>query len=427
MAAKDGKRRRPRGRGSVFQRKDGRWVAQLPRSNGVRPSPLYARSEADARHKLTIALRDQKLGLPQFESRQTVRQFLEYWLENVAKSRLAPTTHHSYESCIRLHLVPTIGAIRLAELRPQQVQSMLNDMAKKFSPATIHHTRGILSAALHQAQRWEIIPRNVASLSTVPRLRGNTKVPLTPAQTRRLIDAAWDHPLGPMVTLAATTGLSYSELAALRRHDIDLGGQIGSLRVREGVVRVDGRWVFRGEGKRPARVRTIPLTQLAIGHLTRYLARVEREPHDLLFQSKTGTPVHYSLFARTIRRYGDQAGLSSSVTPHLLRHGAASLLAYLRVPDRTIADYLGHSRVDTSKWIYEHTFPAGMTEAVGDLDQLLGPGPDNNTSREHDGYVPNAPMSLTKRGSAIGRLLNLVLPQRGKTGEPFNEAPPLAR
>ncbi|GGS89182.1 hypothetical protein GCM10010176_036290 [Nonomuraea spiralis] len=50
----------------------------------------------------------------------TVGQWLRYWL-SVVESRLRPTTHRAYRDHVRLHLIPYLGRVKLAELSRRDV------------------------------------------------------------------------------------------------------------------------------------------------------------------------------------------------------------------------------------------------------------------------------------------------------------------
>jgi hypothetical protein len=80
-----------------------------------------------AKHK-----RAEKLGLPADLGKQTVGEYLAFWLEQVVRHESTPKTYISYEQQVRLHITPMIGHLKLSELRPQHVRAML---AEKKRPS----------------------------------------------------------------------------------------------------------------------------------------------------------------------------------------------------------------------------------------------------------------------------------------------------
>src|SRR5438270_10565978 len=101
--------KRGQNEGSIYQREDGRWCAQvnLGYVNGKRRRKyLYGATRREVAEQLTAILRDQQRGLPVGAERQTVAQFLDRWLVDVAKPKLRAKTCHSYAQLVRLHLKP---------------------------------------------------------------------------------------------------------------------------------------------------------------------------------------------------------------------------------------------------------------------------------------------------------------------------------
>src|SRR4051794_22040199 len=97
--------------GSIFQRKStGKWVAQVflgYRSDGKRDYKTYTcttQREALERLKAARATLDRTGTL--VTKRQTVKQYLDRWLEDVIKPRRAPRTYDSYASEIRRNIAP---------------------------------------------------------------------------------------------------------------------------------------------------------------------------------------------------------------------------------------------------------------------------------------------------------------------------------
>ncbi len=93
------------------------------------------------------------------------------WLPHAA-TRVRATTHERYASLFRRHIEPRIGRVRLAKLRPLHIQSALDGMlAEGLSPSTVAHAYRVLSMALRQGVKWQVLGVNPAA---AVRLRGPT-------------------------------------------------------------------------------------------------------------------------------------------------------------------------------------------------------------------------------------------------------------
>jgi integrase len=175
--ATEGRKRRKRGQGegSIYKRKDGRWVAvaNLGYQDGkLRRKSFYGSTREEVKDKLVAALSDKQKGLPILTERQTLDEFLAKWLNDVARPAVRPKTYLFYRDHIRLHITPALGQKRLEKLTPADVQRFVNDKLKSgLSPQTLRHIISTLRAALNLAIKWQLIHRNVAALVTLPRIQ----------------------------------------------------------------------------------------------------------------------------------------------------------------------------------------------------------------------------------------------------------------
>ena len=109
-------KKRGNGEGSIFKRKDGRWAAAVDLGwlgGKRRRKTVYGRTRGQVAGKLAAALRAQSDGLPVDPQRQTVGQYLRDWLEHEVKQTRRESTYASYESLVRVHLIPEIGRHQL--------------------------------------------------------------------------------------------------------------------------------------------------------------------------------------------------------------------------------------------------------------------------------------------------------------------------
>ena len=151
-------KKRGAGEGSIYQRSDGMWVAVVHYGykDGKRKRKyLYAKTRAAVKDKLTKTLHDQQIGLPISFERQTVGQYLTYWLDESVKGRVRSRTFDLYSDTVRVHLMPGLGRHQLPELTPQHVQKYLNEKLQSgLSARTVQYHQAVLRAALNQALRW---------------------------------------------------------------------------------------------------------------------------------------------------------------------------------------------------------------------------------------------------------------------------------
>ena len=96
--------RRANGEGSIYRRRDGRWVAAhyVLRPDGGRDRrPVYGRTRAEAAAKLAEMIAKTNAGVPLAVKAWTVKGYGDHWLRDVVAPRLRPSTVASYRGTLR--------------------------------------------------------------------------------------------------------------------------------------------------------------------------------------------------------------------------------------------------------------------------------------------------------------------------------------
>src|SRR5712691_5371692 len=125
------KPRRGRGEGSIFQRKDGRYTASMSiDGQGRKRIYFYGKTRAEVRDKLQKAQLEQRQGVLASGPKQTVKNFLNYWLE-VHKAKIKLNTYALYRRHLDLHIIPGLGHIQLQRLTADQVQGFYTEKQKE--------------------------------------------------------------------------------------------------------------------------------------------------------------------------------------------------------------------------------------------------------------------------------------------------------
>src|SRR5262249_32588970 len=151
------KRRRGRagnGEGSIRHRADGRYEARISLPDGSRRS-IFGKTHKEVVEKKIAALNDVRSGLPLPDKRQTLGGFLDRWLDDSVRPKVAPRTYTSYCYLVRVHLAPELGRVPLEKLTPQRIQTFLNEKhASGLSARTVGYVHAVLRAALNRAVKW---------------------------------------------------------------------------------------------------------------------------------------------------------------------------------------------------------------------------------------------------------------------------------
>lgn len=376
--------KRGHGEGTIRQRKDGLWEAAYSywAPNGaLKRRSVYGKTQRVVSERLRAALRVVDQGATPITERQTVAQFLDRWLLDVAKPTVRASTYVSYRHKTQRYLTPALGRHQLAKLTPQHVQAMLNEMGERgLAPRTILTTRAILRKALNQALKWGLVSRNVATLVDPPRIERYEITTLDPEQARRFLDAVRDDRLQALYAVALALGLRQGEALGLRWRDIDLDA--GTLQVCVALQHVRGAPARLVEPKTRQSRRTLPLpAPIALqlrAHRTRQLRdrllageRWHGEEWGLVFTNSFGGPLATRTLHTQFKANLSRAGLPN-IRFHDLRHSCASLLVAQGVHPRVVMEILGHSTIALTMNTYAHVLPQAQREAIGLLDSLFG-------------------------------------------------------
>jgi integrase len=346
-------------------------------------------TKKQAEQELVRLLSERDSGLERPTGRQTVAQYLERWLADYVATSVAPSTAMHYRRLVRRVLVPALGGVELTALRPQQIQALYSrllregrhDGAGGLSAKSVLRIHQVLHAALHHAVRWQVLVRNPADAVQPPRAgRRELTVPAA-ADVARLVAAADETPIGPLVRMAVWTGMRRGELLGLRWRDVDLPA--GVAHVQQTAQRISGQgWVFRQPKTRLSR-RAVSLSPETVRMLAahrkvqleaRLLAGSAWQDMDLVFSSALGTPVEPGTVARTWGRVLEAAGVGH-VRWHDLRHAHATLMLSAGVHPKVVSERLGHASVGITLDTYSHVLPGIQAAAAEALDAVLAAPP----------------------------------------------------
>ena len=269
MTSQNKRPRRGHGEGAIYWRESRkRWIAELKLENG-KSKYFSGKTYAEAKQKLNQAQLEQRQGKLATGPKQTVKDFLHYWFEEVHAGALKLSARALYRRHLRIHIIPALGSIQLQKLRADQVQAFLNTMVRDgLKATTIQVIFAILNTALKDAVRWQLLTVNVCSAVTLPRVVPSEIRSLSKEEARRLLEVAKENYLHCLLTLALATGMRLGELLALRWEEVDLENT--TLQVHHTVDYIQGYGKVESEPKTTSGRRRITLPQFAIEELERH-------------------------------------------------------------------------------------------------------------------------------------------------------------
>lgn len=353
-----GNRKRGRGEGSIYRRKDGRWVAQY--EVGGKRGYIYGKTRKEVATKLTKAMAESDAGMIFDALSLRVGDYLDRWLDSI-RDALRRRTWIRHEEIVRLHLKPSLGVIKLEKLGVLQVQFLYRaKLDSGLSPMTVRLIHTTLYKALNQAVEWTLLPRNIAEYVNPPQVPRREIKPLSEKQVKKLLENARGDKLQALYVLAIHTGMRSGELLGLKWSDVDLEG--GTVQVR--------RSVFNGRIEAPKSAkgnRGIRLTETAIKALQGH-----ERTSEWVFSTRVGTPMSvHNLHNRSWKPLLAKSSLPHTTRFHDLRHTCATLLLGRGVHPKIVSEMLGHSSTTITLDTYSHVLPDMQEKAVEAMEDIF--------------------------------------------------------
>ncbi len=387
--------------GQIIKRSDKTWLVRIFTGRDSKGKRQYLNKtikgkKKDADTYLRTTLTAISTGNFIEPSQLTMDEYLDKWLRTVAKGRVRERTFQSYEWLLKNYVRPTIGDMRLTDLRPLHIQSLYNRMASPkltgseesgtgvadglgLSARSVRYTHSVLTSALKQAVRWNMLARNPCDVVELPRMIRREMLAFSPEEAMRFLKSAAADSHGTLFGFALATGMRPEEYLALKWSDVDLESGTATIR-RTLVWRKGGGWYF-GEPKTSRSRRTVPLPASILRSLVvhrreqaerRLKAGVKYENNELVFVTADGKPLNLrNLTQRHFRPILERAGLPQTFRLYDLRHSCATLLLVAGENPKVVSERLGHASVVLTLDTYSHVLPTMQEAASQKLEKIL--------------------------------------------------------
>jgi integrase len=380
--------KRANNEGSLHRLPSGNWRAQISLNSKRLSFSAKTKRECQIWLKKMISQVDEGLTLQ--GTHQTLKEYLATWLIGIQNS-IRPRTYVQYEMTCRLHILPTLGEMKLFEIRPEVIQKLYASQLKSGVGArTVDFIHSILHMAFEQAVKLEILIRNPVNATTPPKIETKEMHFYDEGQVNEFLLAAKGNRNEAIYHLALSTGLRQSELLGLQWPDLDW--QKKSLNVQRQLKRNGKKGDLFAQPKTKNGRRTLILGEatLAILKCQQTLQNEERiaagerwQENNLIFCTPIGTPKNQSNLYREFKTLLQVSGLPE-IRFHDLRHSSASLLLNHGIPAIVVSRRLGHYKVSMTLDIYGHLIPEMQNEAADLIDELITPIPVELHTVAHD-------------------------------------------
>ena len=306
----------------------------------------------------------------------TFRAAAEAWVAGAAAGAIRnrsgdvykPSVVRSYESALRLRVLPELGARRVTDIERADLQALIDRMVVDgHGASTIRNALLPVRAIYRRALVRGDVAVNPTTGLELPAVRGTRDRVASPDEAKQLL-AALERDRALWAT-AMFAGLRRGELRALTWDAVDFD---------RGVIRVATSWDRKAGPVAPksrAGRRTVPMASALRVHLAEHRLQTGRT-FGLVFGRTAELPFDPSTITDRARKAWSRAELPP-IGLHECRHTFASLMIAAGVNAKALATYMGHASVTITFDLYGHLMPGNEEEAAERLDALLeaaGPG-----------------------------------------------------
>lgn len=323
---------------------------------------ISGKTQKEVAQKLKQATHEIDMGVYRTPSKQTVGDWLDTWTSTYL-GNLKPRTVEIYDTGIRIHIKPALGAIRLDTLDAQAIQTFYNMLteSKGLAPKYVKNLHGILHKALHQAVLLGYLRFNPADACVIPRIEKKELLPLDDKDITAFLRQIKGDPLEILLTVTLFTGMREGEVMALtwdcvdfEHETITINKQIQRYREEKGVYRIVPTKNGKGRVLAPAdSVMALLKQQQTQQEQQRKEAGSAWEQSNLVFSDALGHHLTNSIVYRHFKRAAIAIGRPDARF-HDLRHSYA--VAAIKSGDdiKTVQGNLGHATASFTLDVYGH-------------------------------------------------------------------------
>jgi integrase len=376
--------------GTVFQRgKSWRIKYDLPADpvTGERrqKAETVRGTKRDAQRLLRQRLTEIDEGSFVVSSKQTLNEYAQHWLDNIAPAKVGAKTLERYREMVEKHIA-RIGDTPLQQLSAAQIDTFYAHLRENgrldgtggLAPLTCLHIHRVLSQILKSAVKAGALRTSpMEAVQTTPKASQEEIQVLDDDELQAVLAHFEGRSLYMPVLLAVSTGMRRGEVLALRWQDIDMDA--GTLKVAQTVEQTKAGISIKPPKTDRSR-RTITLSQRLVSELRAHKRRqaewrlklgIGKDDMDLVFPSPlTGGLMNPRGFTKSFSREMKAAGLGH-VTFHGLRHTHITHLLRDNIPVHVVSARAGHKNPVVTLNVYSHLLSGQDADAAAVFDARL--------------------------------------------------------
>ena len=329
----------------------------------------------------------------------TFEEFYHVWQINYGEKELAPKTYKRYVGMLESRILPYLGSFILDKIKPTDLMK-LYDMLEKdtqikklaknngartmkpLSKKTILEHHRLISAMLHKAVYWQLIPYNPAERVQPPKVTRAKRRFYDDEQCKILLNGLNDLEENEFkykvaIILDVFTGARLGELLGLEWSDVDFKNK--EISINKASQYIPELGIYTKDPKTASSYRNVSIPDSVIEILQEYKIWYESQKDlygelwvesNKLFVQSDGKPMHPDTLSKWFGKFIQKIGLPV-INFHGIRHTNATLLISQNVDVAVVAARLGHAQISTTFNFYVHPLASHNRSAGIVLQNLL--------------------------------------------------------
>lgn len=313
--------------------------------------------------KVAMKIRDLEEGRIVLSKNTPVNKWIEEWLANYKKNSVSQVTYTGYVSRINVHIIPTIGGMKIKDVRPIHLQKIMNGMTG-YSKDYIAKVEYTLNQIFESAQKNKLILDNPARDLQKPKAENGTNRAITDAERKVILKVAETHKHGLWVKIMLYCGLRPGETRLIQGKHINLKNR---------TLKIEGT-------KSKAAKRTVPIPSVLIPDFGKV------QPFEYVFKNKSGNQLTLSNLRSMWKNFKREMNIAmgcevrrnkvippyrvaDDLVPYCLRHTFCTDLQSAGVPINVAKELMGHTDISVTARIYTHQSEKSFNDAADAINE----------------------------------------------------------
>ena len=346
-------------RGKVWQYRISYYDSDGKRKT-INKSGFRTKAEATAEARLTEA--DLIHGYDLESATTEFRRYFKRWYETTRMPYITERTQYNYRNTMKA-IDSYFGTTSIGDISSDEYQMIVADYGKEHSHETTRKFHHHLKACFDYAFRNGVIKKDPTFSAKVVGKQSEKKIKyLSEADMNKLMSqvietTTLDNTANYILILANATGMRIGEILGLTFDDVDIDGQVISVRQSYDYVLTHKAKATKTESS----VRQVKVDKVTCSYLAeivddrRILCKTSDKNVDgfIFINRNTFKPISWTMVNKVLTRHCERAGVPR-ITTHAFRHTHISYLLNNDVYEQYVSERVGHADTTMIRRVYGH-------------------------------------------------------------------------